>query len=293
MNYQLHNNVLTVNSIECSSTDEFFSHFYISKKTRYLYYQEGLVRVNHNIVKGNTPLDKQASLQITMKKEEDAVVPCYETLSVCYEDDLFLMVDKPCGLIVHSDGVNTTHTLSNLVKGYYLSTSQNCPVRAIHRLDKETTGLVIFCKLPFFQPLLDHMLQEKEIDRQYYALCQGSIKQNQVTISQAIARDRHNAQKMRVSPSGKPSSTTVFVKQRFRNFTWIECHLHSGRTHQIRVHMAFLHHPLLSDTLYGTIHPHISRLALHAYRVRFVHPLLQQSLCIDCPLPKDIKSLLH
>ncbi|MEG1475856.1 MAG: RluA family pseudouridine synthase [Longicatena sp.] len=292
MNIQMKNKTCCFSDINEASTDALFARFHIGKKTKYAYYQQGLLQINNTTIKQNMLLKKTDILTIFFREESDQVIPIHKPLTVVYEDDLFLIVDKPNNMIVHSDGINKEANLSNLVKAYYQETKQTCLVRPIHRLDYDTTGLVIFCKLTFFQPLLDAMLEEKKIERQYYALCEGIIKENKIEITGAIGKDRHHSQKMRISSTGKNASTSVYVKQRFSFYTFIECHLHTGRTHQIRVHLASIHHPLLSDSLYGKKSFHIPRLALHAYRVILFHPLLQKTLQIDCPLPPDMKKCI-
>lgn len=281
-------------TIETHTTlDNVLTQFQQSKKNRYVLYTNNCIFVNEVITKQSIPLHPNDLLSIYIKsKEQDEFTPMHAPLSILYEDDLFLIVDKPVSMLVHPDGKNTTSTLANLVKAYYLDTQQDCPVRPIHRLDFETTGLVIFCKLPFFQPLLDDMLAHKKIRRQYYAIVDGIVKEPYQSIDASIARDRHDAKKMRVSSDGKHARTSVHVKKVYPHYTWVECHLETGRTHQIRIHLAHVHHPLLADSLYGTPSPYINRLALHAFEVKLFHPLLQEELCINCELPDDMKKLL-
>lgn len=292
MKYEIQHSIVTITQCKFETLDQLFQYLHIAKKTKYAYLQNSRIKINLQIVKTNRSLQMTDQIQIHFMEEEDMISPLFENLQVVYEDDLFLIVDKPSGMLVHSDGVNTEHTLCNLVKGYYICHQIHAPVRPIHRLDMETTGLVIFCKLPFFQPLLDNMLQTKQIQRQYYAFVKGIMKQKKITITQAIGRDRHNAKKMRISSNGKAAKTTVYIREYMKDMTCIECHLHTGRTHQIRVHMAYLKHPLINDTLYGEVDQRIPRLALHAFRVLLYHPLLQKDICIECCLPEDMKKLL-
>lgn len=292
MKYLIQDDILTITQSVFTSLDNIFQHFHIGRKMQNMYYQTNRMKVNHKIVHGDVQLHPQDQIQIQFIQAEDTITPCYEHLDILYEDEIFLIVNKPCGMLVHSDGINTTHTLCNLVKGYYVRHHMTACVHPIHRLDMETTGLVIFSKILFFQPLLDKMLQSKAIQRQYYAFVKGIIKQKKLTITQAIGRNRHNAKKMCISVHGKQAQTTILVKKRINNYSFIECRLHTGRTHQIRVHLASIHHPLLSDCLYGEMDKRIQRLALHAYRIQLYHPLLQTTLNISCPLPQDMKKLL-
>lgn len=292
MKYTLNRSLLTIQDHQCKTTDEVFQILRLSRKTRYELYQFGAIRIGKRIINRVETLEHKDIIQISLPAEEDSLTPWFADLSIIYEDDLFLIVNKPAHLLVHSDGINQDHTLCNMVKGYYVCQQIHTPVRPLHRLDLETTGLVIFCKIPLFQPLLDEMLMEKKIQRQYLALVQGRMPQKKMTITQAIARDRHDARKMRVSPTGKDARTSVYLEKQYPDYALVRCQLHTGRTHQIRVHMAAMHHPLISDELYGERDPRIDRLALHAYRVKLFHPLLGEELTIDCPLPKDMQKLL-
>lgn len=293
MNYVIHDATISIIHCEYPTTDALFAFFHISKKTKYAYYQKGHIRVNQCVTKTNTHIQKQDKIEITCILEEDELTPWFHDLSICYEDELFLIVNKPSGLLIHSDGIEKNYTLCNFVKGYYIQQQIQSPVRPIHRLDKDTSGLVIFSKLPFFQPLLDAMLSQKQIQRDYYAIVKGNIQAPYQCITQAIGKNRHHSQKMRVSVNGKYAKTEIYRKQEFRDYTLIQCRLHTGRTHQIRVHLAHLHHPLLSDALYGTMDRRIARLALHAFCVRFYHPILQKNICVQCSLPNDMSQLLQ
>lgn len=293
MKLELKNNQLYIRDIPCADTDALFTHFHIAKKKRYAYYQERRVFLNNRHISHNHTLHEKDTIRISLQAEEDTVKPWYKHVEILYEDDLFCIVNKPANLLVHSDGVESEHTVCNMVKAHYLTEGSNACVRPLHRLDYETSGVLIFCKLPFFQPMLDEMLKSKQIYREYEAFAVGRFTQKHYTITRGIARDRHDARRMRVSDNGKEARTDVFVKQSFSDFTWIRCRLHTGRTHQIRVHLVSLQHPLLSDSLYGKRDPRCARLALHAARVHIPHPLSHTTLNIECPLPEDMKRLLE
>ncbi len=292
MKIELKNNILQLRSISCADTDAVFAYFHTAKKKRYEYYQSNCVSINNRIIRCNHKLQKQDTVRISLCMEEDTVAPWYEDLEILFEDELFCIVNKPANLLVHSDGVENAHTVCNLVKAHYLMEGHNTCVRPLHRLDYETSGALIFCKIPFLQPLLDAMLKNKQIYREYEALAQGYMTQRQYTITRGIARDRHDARKMRISEKGKEARTDVSVIRNYADFTWIRCRLYTGRTHQIRVHLAAIQHPLLSDPLYGTRDSRCPRLALHACRVIIPHPLSNDMLRVECPLPHDLRQLL-
>lgn len=274
------------------SSDQLLEHFFLSRKQRYIYYQQHRIQQNQNWITKNTQLHPQDEVRIDVSPFEITSIPSWhQEVKVCYEDDLFLIVDKPAGIIIHSDGVNTSHTLNNCIQAYYEEHHIQAPVRPIHRLDQETSGLVLYCKIPFLQPLLDHLLHEKKIERIYLAWVKGTIQEKKIIIDQPLARDRHQAKKMRVSAHGMDASTTVLPKKRNKNTTLVECHLKTGRTHQIRVHLAYLHHSILSDPLYGTKDSRINRCALHAWKIRIAHPLSGEMIEVISDLPNDMNHL--
>lgn len=273
--------------------DDLLHSFYLSKKTRYAYYQNHCIKKNGNIVKQSALLNPGDVVDIFFMQTHETIPSWNVPLDICYEDDLFLIVSKPAFMIVHSDGVNTSHTLNNCVQHYYHIKGINIPVRPIHRLDQDTSGLVMYVKIMFFLPLLDHMLQEKEIERIYLAWVSGDVS-GKLTMDQSIGKDRHNAKKMRIHPHGLHAYTTAVPIQNAKNCTLLKCRIKTGRTHQIRIHLAYHSHPILSDPLYGTKDARIHRLALHAWKLRFYHPLLEcmQDVTCDCPDDMDVKHFL-
>lgn len=273
------------------TVDHVFTYYHVAKHLRYQFYQNGCVHLNDHIVKQNQCCQETDVLTILPLHTESAIVPWIQPLHICYEDPCFLIVDKPSGMLVHSDGVNQTHTLHNCVQAYYQANHIQSAVRSIHRLDRETSGLVLYCKMPFFQAYADHLLAEKQIERIYLAWVKGIIPEDTLVIDRPIGRDRHNAKRMRVHPSGKQAVTIITVKQRKKDACLVECRLKTGRTHQIRVHLASIHHPILADSLYGTMDQSMDRCALHAWKLRFYHPLYERIQEVVCPLPKDMKDL--
>ena len=292
MKLNYHNNLLTITDCELPDTDAIFRNYFISKKKRYEYYQKKRIRLNNIFITQNHPLTNKDIICIQLIDEDDQIEPWFEDISVLYEDDLFCIVSKPSGMLVHSDGNETEHTLYNLVKAHYTLQGNNTCVRAIHRLDYETSGAVIFCKIPFFLPMLNTLLENKKIYREYDAFVQGNWTAKTMSITEGIARDRHDAHKMRISKQGKYAKTDVKLKKQYSGYSWVHCQLHTGRTHQIRVHLASKHHAILSDPLYGKKSNLIPRLALHASSVHIPHPLTNTILEVNCPFYPDMKRLI-
>lgn len=264
--------------------DEFLEYYHFSKKQKHLLKMEKRIRVNDKIVHHNLHLYPNDDIEIDCTTEEsDTMVPYAYKLEILYEDELILILNKPIHMIVHSDGQDT-HTLDHALQHYYQSTHQNCPVRHIHRLDKDTSGCILYCKSSYLQPYFDYMMSTKQIKRTYLALVQGHLK-DELTINKNIGKDRH-ANKYRVSKTGQSAITHVKPIRYTKNMTLVECQLETGRTHQIRVHLSSINHPLVGDELYGKASS--LRCALHSHTISFIHPLTNQKLEITCDLPQDI-----
>lgn len=269
--------------------DDYLESKYFSRKQKHLLKMEKRIVVNESIVTHNISLKVNDVVIIDCKKLESDDIPSYPyDLEILYEDDVVLIVNKPIHMIVHSDG-SDTKTLDNVIKYYFEKTNQTCPVRHIHRLDRDTSGCILYCKCSYLQPYFDHMLSTKQIKRTYLALVQGKLEKS-MTINQNIGKDRHT-NKYRVSKTGQTAITHIKPIQVKSNKTLVECTLETGRTHQIRVHLSSIKHPLIGDELYGK--KDNIRCALHSHTLSFVHPITNQSIKITCPLPKDIKNCLN
>ena len=197
-------------------------------------------------------------------------------VEILYRDPFCIIAWKEAGLLVHSDG-SKEKTLTSL-----LEAQRGEKLQAIHRLDKETAGLVFFSRSPVFQPLFDQMLEKKEISREYLAFVSGRVGQGKEFVAEeAIGRDRHDSRKRRVSESGQPARTVFTCLSSSDRFSILHCRLDTGRTHQIRVHCAYHGHPILNDELYGKPFPELPGMGLFAYRLRFFHPFLEKEIVVE------------
>ena len=190
-----------------------------------------------------------------------------------YQDQHLIIVNKPEGMKTHGNQPDEI-ALLNHVSAYV---GQTCYV--VHRLDKETSGLVLFAKNPFILPILNRLLEKKEISREYWALVDRKIEAKELVFRDEIGRNRHDRRKRVVDPkNGQYAETQVTRLKQFQNKTsLVQCRLKTGRTHQIRVHLAHHGHPILGDPLYNP-HSKVSRLMLHAFKLSFVHPLTLNKL---------------
>ena len=213
---------------------------------------------------------------------------------IVYEDEFVLIVSKPSQMIIHSENKEEKGTLNSVIANYYCKQGIATTVRPIHRLDKDTTGCVLYSKVEFFQPFLDEQLSKNTIHRTYIAICKGLIPWKKKTVKLAIGKDRHHNQRQRVAISGKEAITHIEVLQQGekRKITMVKCCLETGRTHQIRVHMQAIGYPLLGDSLYGQSSRFIQRCALHAWKISWIHPITGNILNVEDPTPDEILDCL-
>jgi 23S rRNA pseudouridine1911/1915/1917 synthase len=237
-------------------------------------------------LQGNKPL-------LRVFPDEAAIhIPEFTDLQVLFEDDFCLVVNKPAGMSVHPAEKGQKGTLAGAVAYYYESTGQGCSVRHIHRLDRDTTGAVLYAKNEWAHVLLDEAMREKQIERIYVAIAEGTFTSVTGSIREPIGRDRHHSGKRRVSPGGDAAATEFEVIEQMDKTVLLRLRLQTGRTHQIRVHLSHIGHPLLGDSLYGGSSRGINRQALHGEQLLFDHPVTGESLSVHAPLPEDFLQLL-
>ncbi len=222
-------------------------------------------------------------------------------LNILFEDKEVIVINKPKGMVVHPAAGHYSGTLVNALMyhcGNELS-GINGVMRPgiVHRIDMDTTGSLIICKNDKSHSFIAEQLREHSITRKYHAICYGVIKEDTGTINKPIGRHPTDRKKMAVNDkNGKEAITHFKVLERFQNYTYIECQLETGRTHQIRVHMASIGHPLLGDEVYapGRKHPfHLEGQTLHAKILGFIHPDSKEYIELDAPLPEYFEKLLN
>ena len=233
------------------------------------------IKVNGKIVNNSyhVKLNDEISIELETNAEMDIQgedIP----LDIIYEDDDLLIINKESGMVVHPAPGHYSGTLVNaLLYRYSLSGGESFRPGIVHRLDKDTSGLMIVAKNEWAHDKLSSMISKKEIERKYLAIVSGVIKHETGTIDAPIGRDENNRQKMAVTDhNGKDAITHFIVLERFSNSTYIECILDTGRTHQIRVHMSYIGYPVLNDPLYGRGKCSEFGQMLHSYSIRFNHP---------------------
>lgn len=262
--------------------------------------KENLVLVNEKIQKANYRVSAEDTVSVTIPKaQEIEILPENIPLDILYEDDDVLVVNKPKGMVVHPSAGHYSKTLVNAVM-YHCRDSLsgiNGAIRPgiVHRIDMDTTGALIVCKNDNAHIKIAEQIKEHSVTRRYRGIVNGVVKQDSGTIEGAIGRHPVERKKMAINEkNGKPAITHYQVLERFSNHTYMEFELETGRTHQIRVHMASIGHPLLGDTLYGSgKNPyHLQGQTLHAMVIGFIHPSTGIYVEVEAPLPEYFQKLL-
>lgn len=232
---------------------------------------------------------------------ESRVRPEPQPLAVVFEDRDLLAVEKPAGVLVHPSGIDRGGTLVNGVAHYLLSRGEPSAAGPIIRLDRDTSGLVLFAKHPHAHHRLSLALTAGEVERRYLALAEGDVQPDAGTVDAPIRRAPGELTRRVVAPDGQPARTHYRVLRRFHaeplglggRLSLLELTLETGRTHQIRVHLAFIGHPLVGDAMYGRPLPgRLERQALHAHFLSFPHPSDGRRLALTSKLPADLSALL-
>ena len=240
--------------------------------------------------------------QIEFTPEEPApidAVPQDIPLDVVYEDDDVIVVNKPSGLVVHPAPGHPDGTLVNALL-YHCGDSLSGVGGAlrpgiVHRIDRDTSGLIIAAKNDYAHQFLSAQLADHTLARTYECIVVGNLREDSGTVDAPIARDSRDRKRMAVVPGGRRAVTHWTVLARYPGYTHVQCRLETGRTHQIRVHMAYLGHPILGDTVYGAKKPvpGLTGQCLHAVGLQFIHPRTNELVSLSCPLPGEFTAALR
>ena len=263
--------------------------------------RDGNVTVNKKTVKANYKVSLGEIVEIDIPEPECLdIVPENIPLDILYEDDDILVVNKPKGMVVHPAPGHYSGTLVNAIMFHCKENLSgiNGVLRPgiVHRIDMNTTGSLLICKNDKSHRFLAEQLKEHSITRKYHAIVYGNLKEDSGTIASPIGRHPVERKKMSTkAKNGRPAVTHYQVLERFGNFTYIECQLETGRTHQIRVHMSSIGHPILGDDLYGpSKSPYtLDGQTLHAKILGIVHPTTKEYMEFDAPLPTYFLDLLE
>lgn len=218
----------------------------------------------------------------------EGIVPAPLPLDILYEDEDILVLNKPADMPVHPSIGNYTNTLANAAAFYFQQKNELCPFRCINRLDRDTSGSLILAKNELSAAILSAQMRNREIRRTYLAVVCG-VTPPSGTVSAPIGRVSDSVIQRQVDPEHGESAVTHYERLAVRNdHSLLEIHLETGRTHQIRVHMGYIGHPLPADYLYHPVYDHFKRQPLHSFQLNFRHPLTGKNLCFTAPVPKDM-----
>lgn len=262
-----------------------------------LKFRENGISVNGVRKRVNEVLEPGMELVLRIEEEEKAshhLVNTKGDFRILHEDEDVLVVDKPAGILVHPVGGHFSDTLSNMAAAYYREKGQQVVIRPVGRLDKETSGAVLFAKNQLSAARLSGEKNTGGFTKEYLAIVQGHFQEAKGEITAPIGACPGKILKMQVDPqNGKHAHTAYQVLETFSGTSLVRVWIATGRTHQIRVHMASVGHPLLGDCLYGEDSMEFGRVALHAAVLQFQQPFSGERLCIRAPLPKDFEDYLR
>ena len=262
--------------------------------------KEEQVTVDGRLQKANYKLKPEQTIQITIPPaEETAILPEDIPLDILYEDNDLLVVNKPKDMVVHPSAGHYTGTLVNAImfhcKGSLSGINGEIRPGIVHRIDKDTTGSLIICKNDESHSKIAEQIKEHSVKRIYRGIVSGTLKESEGTVEGNIGRHPIDRKKMAlVTKGGKPAITHYRVLEQFKNAAYMEFRLETGRTHQIRVHMASIGHPLLGDTVYGNAkNPYkLNGQTLHAMTIGFIHPTTGEYLEVSAPIPEYFNALI-
>ena len=259
---------------------EYLLSFYLSKSKVYKLFLDKKVLVNNEFKNESYNLKPNDIVSIILDEEID-FKPIDHDLDILYEDEYYLILNKP-----------EEETLSNYVAWYYKKKGLHLNIRYAHRLDKETTGVIVYCKDILTHAYMNYYISTHDIKREYRCLVQGIPKDIKARLTYPMGANRHDSKKMVVCKNGKEAITNFELLYKYKGYSLLRVVLETGRTHQIRLHLSHYGNPLLGDVLYGGQQNRIKRVALHSYKIEFIHPVTKKNVKVFCDVPNDMKKLM-
>lgn len=258
------------------------------KKANKIYLNDLPTYTKKSVTMGDT-----VSVLIDFEEDNSNIVASNIPLNIIYEDDYLLVLNKPANIAIHPSILHFDNSLSNGVKFYFDKLGLKKKIRIVNRLDRNTSGIVIFAKNEYIQECLIKQMKTNEFKKEYLAIAKGILESKSGTLNFPIARKEGSIIERTVSSDGDSAITHYDVVKEFNNLSLVHIVLETGRTHQIRVHFSHIGHPILGDTLYGSPSELINRQALHSYKLTFIHPVTKKELILESSLPNDIKNIIN
>lgn len=261
------------------------------KKNKHILLNNSFSNIN-SIIK----LGDEIQINLDFEEESSNIIPKQMALDILFEDDSLIIINKSSNMAIHPSILHFENSLSNGLKYYFNSKNIKKKIRPVNRLDKDTSGIVVFAKNEYIQESLIKQMKSHDFKKEYYAILEGFIENKKQKIIAPISRKQNSIIEREVSEKGDFAVTHLELIKNFEynntKLAFVKFILETGRTHQIRVHSKYINHPILGDSLYGNSSILISRQALHAYKIDFIHPITKKNMEIIAPIPDDIKRIL-
>jgi len=256
-------------------------------------YKNKKIVVNGRFQRKNIKLEKGDIITLFMEDEKESILPEKMDLDIVYEDFDLLILNKAPKIVVHPTKSHQSNTLSNGIAYYFKEKNINKKIRFVNRLDMDTTGILIVAKNSYAHQQMALQFENNSIEKKYLAITKGIIKDDEGLINMPIGREEDKSIKKMVIDGGQEALTRYKVIERYMDSTLVEVQIYTGRSHQIRVHLDYIGHPIIGDSLYHESSVNISRQALHSYYLKAKHPRSKEDLEFIAPMPDDMKELIN
>lgn len=272
--------------------EEFLNSKNISSRLFRRLYKNKQIYTNGIFVRKSLKLKIGDLISLYMEDEIENIGPEPINLNIVFEDFDLLILNKEPNIVVHPTKSHQTNTLSNGISNYFLKNNINKKIRFVNRLDMDTTGILIVAKNSFAHQQMAIQFEDNTVIKTYLAVVDGVVKLDEGIIDSPIGREEEMSIRKIVTIDGQEALTKYTVKERYKEATLLEVQIFTGRSHQIRVHLKHIGHPIIGDSLYNNESPYISRQALHSYYLKAMHPRTKKEIEFFAPLPSDIKNLI-